>query len=311
MKAQIGQPYAPVGAKWTYLGVSYIPTGAPTQTETYEVVSVADTFIQNRRCSKLQFNLLPPFTQFAFSSFTGIDSVFFYHVDNRRVFRYETSLDSFFLLYDFNVSTGDSFDIFLPNQINFNILTRFRAYVVDTNQVLVNGSFSKVIKYDLALIAPIPPNIGVVPEYVSRFEVAEKLGDFEGAGYHKGKILTTMGFAWHAETIELRCFEDSIGIYKRPGVVNCDTSFISSVATNYFGKPIEIYPNPAKNSVRVNLGKDFTKTQLLSIRDISGKLVKTFSISESSQTLDLSGIAKGMYFVLVHGHKVEKLIINH
>lgn len=74
---------------------------------------------------------------------------------------------------------------------------------------------------------------------------------------------------------------------------------------------MQLYPNPAQNQVRINLGQQINKAQTLFLRDVSGKLVKTFSITEPNQTLDIGGMARGMYFVSVSGYKTTKLIINY
>lgn len=75
-------------------------------------------------------------------------------------------------------------------------------------------------------------------------------------------------------------------------------------------KTLQIYPNPAQNQVRIDLGNEFKGTQTLNLRDITGKLVKTFTITEPNQTLDIAEVAKGIYLISAPGYKTVKLVVQ-
>lgn len=63
-------------------------------------------------------------------------------------------------------------------------------------------------------------------------------------------------------------------------------------------EPINIYPNPAKESINLDLSSLGRQVISISIFDIDGKLVrKNENINESMKTLDISSFMKGTYFI--------------
>jgi hypothetical protein len=97
------------------------------------------------------------------------------------------------------------------------------------------------------------------------------------------------------------------------GEVNCVIG--AEELANNFGRSISITPNPSDGRFRLNITK--LKEQLnLEIRDIDGKLVYEDRLNVNgsmTEELDLTGLAKGVYFLKLQGEessKVEKLIIQ-
>lgn len=70
-------------------------------------------------------------------------------------------------------------------------------------------------------------------------------------------------------------------------------------------KKLRIYPNPAQNNITISS----TDNQILfgSILNIQGIELMYFEVT-GSQTLDISNLAPGIYFVKLANHKVEKFI---
>lgn len=69
---------------------------------------------------------------------------------------------------------------------------------------------------------------------------------------------------------------------------------------------LKISPNPVKNTI--NLHYNNLHIQSLALTDLFGSVVKTFAAT--SKTLDISGIASGLYFLQVkaqEGVLVEKV----
>ncbi|WP_326980970.1 S8/S53 family peptidase [Chryseobacterium sp. MYb264] len=74
---------------------------------------------------------------------------------------------------------------------------------------------------------------------------------------------------------------------------------------------VNIYPNPAKSVVNVELGK--ASKAAVTIFDASGKLVKTANVSSKDNKIDVSGLVKGTYvfnIVLDNETKVVKKVIK-
>lgn len=73
-----------------------------------------------------------------------------------------------------------------------------------------------------------------------------------------------------------------------------------------------IYPNPANQSVNIYIpSTEKTEMQLI-ITDISGKVVHNVIANEVKQSIDVSALSPGMYFIELRGNKIykEKLIVK-
>jgi hypothetical protein len=57
---------------------------------------------------------------------------------------------------------------------------------------------------------------------------------------------------------------------------------------------ISVYPNPAKDKVELSSDIEFKK---ITITSIDGKVLKTFSSTQKNQTIDISTLSKGIYFI--------------
>ena len=71
---------------------------------------------------------------------------------------------------------------------------------------------------------------------------------------------------------------------------------------------LSIFPNPSTNSIQIDYPA-FSHTVGLSIVDLMGSSILTTQLISASQRLDISMLAKGVYFLQVDNH-VKKLVIN-
>ena len=82
-----------------------------------------------------------------------------------------------------------------------------------------------------------------------------------------------------------------------------DYSVVKSLTINNLPLTINFYPNPAKNNLFVSLGKIERSNATINLIDITGKIVKTQTItntnSNSSISIDVSNINKGVYFLVI------------
>ncbi|HSD14459.1 MAG TPA: T9SS type A sorting domain-containing protein [Flavobacterium sp.] len=96
-----------------------------------------------------------------------------------------------------------------------------------------------------------------------------------------------------------------------------NTEFVSQLSVSEFENDNFIfYPNPVKDIITVSVKNNQKEISNITIYDISGKIVlnKTFSALSVSETIDLSQVSKGMYFMEVTTQSnlktIKKLIVE-
>jgi hypothetical protein len=73
-----------------------------------------------------------------------------------------------------------------------------------------------------------------------------------------------------------------------------------------------IYPNPAKGFVNLNV-ETLVGLGSIVVTDLYGKSVKTQALSMGTNTVNISNLSKGMYFVSVvtsEGKTTKKLVVE-
>lgn len=95
------------------------------------------------------------------------------------------------------------------------------------------------------------------------------------------------------------------------------TSSYSDIKTVFFESyfDFDIYPNPAKGFVYVDLFTEETQNVTINIFDFNGQLAltKNSTVAEGTSTLDIPihGLADGVYIIsIVHGRRVENMRLN-
>lgn len=69
------------------------------------------------------------------------------------------------------------------------------------------------------------------------------------------------------------------------------------------GPKVEIFPNPFVNYIQINCNINEFKT--FYVFDISGRQITTFNITNSSQIIELTHLAKGVFFIQLKGNSKE------
>lgn len=72
--------------------------------------------------------------------------------------------------------------------------------------------------------------------------------------------------------------------------------------------PFNLYPNPTKGLVQINITGEIAGRQLR-VLDITGRLMKERAVTAAKMTLDTSDFPKGIYFVST-GKNVQKLVVE-
>lgn len=209
-----------------------------------------------------------------------------YRNDDNQVFYCKwngSSYDDEVLLYDYDLEVGDFFhdDDDHPMQVT-EVTT-----ITD-----LNGVSRKKITFSF---------IGLTD--VSEFWI-------EGVGSNRGFMHVGQWEADHdseGEMYHLLCYhEDNNVIFVNPEYNDCDMPY--AVEDNSKDTNVSIYPNPAKDVIKILNDKDLNITNI-EILDLTGRSVLS---TDKSSGINISELPEGQYFVKIYGTTtiVRKLFIT-
>lgn len=95
--------------------------------------------------------------------------------------------------------------------------------------------------------------------------------------------------------------------------VRCIKDYSSDIQIIDINKAFNLYPNPANNTLNIQLINNVNTEMMLSIFDNTGRLVYSQSVSNTNQSINISQIPSGIYFVKIQNNtyqQVERLIIT-
>ena len=72
---------------------------------------------------------------------------------------------------------------------------------------------------------------------------------------------------------------------------------LSGISHNSSLKDVTVYPNPAKDFLKIKISKEMTPGMEIRIMDLTGKQILTKRIISDSQQIDVSGLNSGVYFI--------------
>lgn len=145
---------------------------------------------------------------------------------------------------------------------------RLHTYTIDSGTVVVSGIFY----------------VGWQQEGVDRLYIGMDLENDQ-----KDKIYYNTSGIWYTSIY-------SGALMMRP--VFGDPYDVSGIHENENGSAIHVYPNPASEQVTIN-GLDASSNYTASIVDVTGRAVITQQVSGSSNQVDVSSLAPGMYVLNV------------
>ncbi len=103
------------------------------------------------------------------------------------------------------------------------------------------------------------------------------------------------------------------GISKLDDILITGTS-LSGVEMNQMGNNIDVFPNPAKNELFIDLNNSGFNTAIMEVYDITGKLVYSDNLNSSvMKKMDVSNFSKGIYILRFIGEgsiETQKVIID-
>lgn len=137
-------------------------------------------------------------------------------------------------------------------------------------------------------------------------------GEIIGTAYSNGnvtKVEINPGLSTNLTTIQVTITAKN----RVPYLGNVNVTTTVSV-DEQDAAPISIYPNPASDKLHINLGAVETKDLILSVFDLSGKIVLNIkpSVIMNSVDVDLSSLTNGEYYVNLktdHGSVTNKITV--
>jgi hypothetical protein len=215
---------------------------------------------------------------------TYVSNLYMYE-QGRKVYYYVSSLNRFCLLYDFNANAGDWW-----------ILDEFPASwgdtvkVISTSTIMINGHERKSMILN-----------NTAAQYDFRGLTIEGIGNW---------LYLFPAFGLHYDG-PLRCYQDNIlGLYTTGATPSCETTNVG--ITGYIEKEFSISTNPASNFIHITLNRNM-KDAVLNIFDTKGVQYLSAPLSGNSQTIDVSSLPAGLYFIFIQYEGLsfyEKLMIS-
>jgi len=85
--------------------------------------------------------------------------------------------------------------------------------------------------------------------------------------------------------------------WKSINEVNCDVSIQGTPEINF-----TIFPNPANDKLTIHHSKEIGN---IGLYDLSGRLIRSYTVSDTNTVLDISDLDSGVYFLTVDGKTVK------
>jgi hypothetical protein len=162
--------------------------------------------------------------------------------------------------------------------------------------------------------------------YVGAAESALRLPASGMRSYQTGTLqnVGAWGVYWTSDThlaptyesVSLLYTNNSAGTVVSPRAVGasvrCIKDYSNDIQIIDINKAFNLFPNPANNTLNIQLMSNNNSNVIMSIFDNTGRVVYSQAISNTNQSLDISQIPAGIYFVKIQNslaQQVEKLII--
>jgi hypothetical protein len=266
-----------IGARWYYSTQFMTPDMGY-----YQLEYSKDTTISNTNCKIIEGLDL--------NSGKQISSRTIYYIvyDGGRIYQYVHS--GFHLLYDFNVSVGDTITTTYPSSRNPQTAISMKLKVTGVNDTLINNELLR--SYSFYSI-----DLGLKDECIGFSGTAiENIGNAKGYFFPIDCLITDM-----SKPTNFRCFDNGDWLYKSELFKNkeCDSTFVYSPSATegiLFGSDVEIRFNDNRTSITIS--ETGTATPILVIYDCLGKMCFNASV-QTDTPLSISELSPGIYFLTV------------
>lgn len=274
-----------VGTEWYY---TYSPCDisyCPGIKEYIYLKVVKDTTLNETLCKKIDVFYHKSDKS---KSYLGSEYVF---SKNDSVFNFHHG--GFNLLYNFDVSIGDTVELYLGSNTNVYLLNNAEPEYLKTIHIVTtvdsveyNQTKFKYVSYSSVESFNTKPVLNGV--------IVKGIGSMN---YLTGKLVSPIEVNYYGP---LRCFNTTHLSYKnlQEGAV-CDTIITSANQINSFeNKKVVVYPNPSEQSVYIKVFND--RLECIYVYDTLGKICYFESqIHSDSNAYNISDLDPGMYVLRI------------
>ena len=250
-----GQSFAPVGSKWYYSAQA--GGMAPQNSEYYLYESQKDTIVAEHSCKKLTVT----YYKYLNADTVYLSPVFVYQLAD-TVYYYNKNYLTYFPLYIFNVSQGDTLNFHSPD-VPFNPADTIWKAVVDsvTNFIIGANTLKRVWTTSLG-------NYSFHGSYI------EKIGcDFLMFHQPANLILEHDG--------PIRCYIDDSISYNFTNLP-CDYRLTTGINEFTLEPKIRLYPNPNDGNMVLEHQLAENDYGVLVIYDITGKAIRSYNFNNET-----------------------------
>ncbi|MDR1181168.1 MAG: T9SS type A sorting domain-containing protein [Bacteroidales bacterium] len=288
-KGQEYLEFAPVGAEWYY---TYTHTNPLESCTKYSVEK--DTLIDESLCKMV-------ICSFRYNSnyndYNNLDTIIFKQEGGKIYYYFK---EQFNLIYDYDVQALEEVTFtFMKDNMDSVSLVPVKCTVKEVQQIEINGRQYK--QFFTAIDTSFDDAWFHFHDYVYIEQIGHPYVFME-------KLRTVINMAEH--TVELRCYIEDAFHYITPWWqkydLPCDTLVHYNVPDNIISMemnmvPVVVYPNPAHGALHLNMeNTEMVNIQQVGVYDIYGKqLRKIENIGVQRTTVNLSGLANGIYFIRV------------
>ena len=273
-----GQEWAPIGAEWYY-----DETHAFSGNIDYQRI-YCDSIIQIQGIDCKRINI-------DYNSACNIHfgPKLYTYSRGDTVYFYNSDVDKFEILYNFNTTIGDEWTIRTKdydNNIDTVIIHVDSVSIIEINDKSLKKLFvSYIYKFDFKDNEP----------YIINSEIVQSLGDL----HFLINIITEDYFVCDFDFIwNLRCYHDSeLGFYSTGLRDSCTYKYIWTNINNELLHNISVFPNPVSDILRINT----SETIYYEIYNLNGVLLK----KGVEKDVNISNFSDGIYLLKLKANNIK------
>ncbi len=225
--------------------------------------------------------------------------------DNHKLYGIGLSQAAFpfheYLMYDFSANVGDTIYNVAASDLSFNVMDTVKAYITAKDSFLLSNRYYSVLKVNLISSTGgwfinsiwyenIGCNMGLIE--VIPFESLTKLECYSNND-------TTIDIS-HLPT-QWNFTTDTVPA--SPGNPCFAIPFNNGINEHTNAADISVYPNPA--TTKLNIESTSAKLSKIKIMNVMGQCIYQSEIKNPKAEINLTNMAKGIYFVRVENEKQE------